>query len=82
MLLRKLYDRLPVKLSKADFSDPHFKTFILLQAHFSRLTLPADLAHDQEKILEKILQLLAACVDVMSSNGFANAVSAMVSHVS
>ena len=78
LLLRRFYDRLPVKLSKVDYSDPHFKTFILLQAHFSRVALPSDLALDQEHIISKLLRLLAACVDVMASNGFMNALSAMV----
>lgn len=36
-VLRRIYDRVPVKLDSADFDAPHFKTFLLLQAHFSRL---------------------------------------------
>lgn len=76
-LLRRIYDRVPVKLEKADFEAPHFKTFLLLQAHFSRLTLPPDLAADQILVLEKVLNLLSACVDVMSSNAWLNALGAM-----
>ncbi|KAJ7271901.1 Sec63 Brl domain-containing protein [Mycena haematopus] len=76
-LLRRIYDRVPVKLDKADFEAPHFKTFLLLQAHFSRLQLPADLAADQVLVLEKVLNLLSACVDVMSSNAWLNALGAM-----
>ncbi|KAF9443271.1 Sec63-domain-containing protein [Macrolepiota fuliginosa MF-IS2] len=76
-LLRRIYDRVPVKLDSADFEAPHFKTFLLLQAHFSRLQLPPDLAADQALILEKILNLLSACVDVMSSNAWLNALGAM-----
>ncbi|KAG1730314.1 putative RNA helicase, partial [Suillus lakei] len=34
-ILRRIYDRVPVKLDRADFEAPHFKTFLLLQAHFS-----------------------------------------------
>ena len=77
VLLRRIYDRVPVKLEKADFEAPHFKTFLLLQAHFSRLTLPPDLAADQVLVLEKVLNLLSACVDVMSSNAWLNALGAM-----
>lgn len=77
VLLRRIYDRVPVKLDRADFEAPHFKTFLLLQAHFSRLQLPPDLAADQTLILEKILNLLSACVDVMSSNAWLNALGAM-----
>jgi pre-mRNA-splicing helicase BRR2 len=76
-LLRRIYDRVPVKLDRADFEAPHFKTFLLLQAHFSRIQLPPDLAADQVLVLEKILNLLSACVDVMSSNAWLNALGAM-----
>ncbi|KAI0070649.1 Sec63-domain-containing protein [Panus rudis PR-1116 ss-1] len=77
ILLKRIYDRVPVKLDRADFEAPHFKTFLLLQAHFSRIQLPPDLAADQVLVLEKILNLLSACVDVMSSNAWLNALGAM-----
>ena len=76
-LLRRIYDRVPVKLDRVDFEAPHFKTFLLLQAHFSRLQLPPDLAADQVLVLEKVLNLLSACVDVLSSNAWLNALGAM-----
>jgi pre-mRNA-splicing helicase BRR2 len=78
-LLKRLYDRLPVKLeaSSVNFEAPHFKTFLLLQAHFSRIQLPPDLVADQALILSKVLNLLSACVDVMSSNAWLNALGAM-----
>lgn len=76
VVLKRLYDRLPVKLD-INFQDPHHKAFILLQAHFSRISLPADLRTDQASILKKILKLLSACVDVMSSEGFLNTLNAM-----
>ena len=75
VLLRRIYDRVPVKLDKPDFEAPHFKTFLLLQAQFSRLQLPPDLASD--RVLEKVLNLLSACVDVMSSNAWLSALGAM-----
>ncbi|KAE9386751.1 Sec63-domain-containing protein [Gymnopus androsaceus JB14] len=79
VLLRRLYDRLPVKLEAAgvNYESPHFKTFLLLQAHFSRIQLPADLVADQRLIIEKVLNLLSACVDVLSSNAWLNALGAM-----
>nr|POF13041.1 dexh-box atp-dependent rna helicase dexh13 [Quercus suber] len=76
-ILQRIYDRCPVKLSEVDFESPHFKAFVLLQAHFSRMQLPTDLAKDQEVILRKILNLLSATVDVLSSEGHLNAMSAM-----
>ncbi|KAF8328166.1 Sec63-domain-containing protein [Cantharellus anzutake] len=77
VILRRIYDRVPVKLDNPSFDAPYFKTFLLLQAHFSRLQLPPDLAADQSVILGKVLNLLAACVDVMSSNAYLNALGAM-----
>lgn len=77
VLLRRIYDRVPVKLDRPNFEAPNFKTFLLLQAHFSRLQLPPDLVSDQALVLEKVLTLLSACVDVMSSNAWLNALGAM-----
>jgi pre-mRNA-splicing helicase BRR2 len=77
VVLRRIYDRVPVKLDRVDYDAPHFKTFLLLQAHFSRIQLTPDLAADQVLVLEKVLNLLSACVDVMSSNAWLNAMGAM-----
>ena len=71
VLLRRIYDRVPVKLDQADFEAPHFKTFLLLQAYFSRLQLPPDLAADQVLVLEKVYYRL------VSSNAWLNALGAM-----
>lgn len=76
-ILRRIYDRIPVKMAQPAYESPHFKAFVLLQAHFSRMQLPADLAEDQEIILSKVLNLLSGCVDVLSSDGHLNAMSAM-----
>jgi pre-mRNA-splicing helicase BRR2 len=76
-ILRRIYDRCPVKMSEPDFKSPHFKAFVLLQAHFERMALPIDLGKDQEVIVSKVLPLLSACVDVLSSEGHLNAMSAM-----
>ncbi|NXD32394.1 U520 helicase, partial [Spelaeornis formosus] len=76
-LLERIYDRVPVKVAKADYNSPYFKTFLLLQAHFSRMTLPPDLAIDQAAILGKVTGLLSACVDVMSSKSFLGCLGAM-----
>lgn len=76
-ILRRIYDRVPVKMSEAALDSPHFKAFVLLQAHFSRMQLPIDLAKDQETIVGKVLNLLSACVDVLSSEGHLNAMNAM-----
>ena len=77
-ILQKIYDRVPVKLETPKFTDPHVKANILLQAHFSRIQLPPDLESDQKTILNRVIQLIYACVDVISSNGWLSpALSAM-----
>lgn len=76
-ILSRIYDRVPVKVAKADYSSPYFKTYLLLQAHFSRMSLPPDLVIDQAAILGKVTGLLSACVDVMSTKGTMNCLGAM-----
>jgi pre-mRNA-splicing helicase BRR2 len=69
-ILQRIYDRVPIKLASPKFNTPRIKTNILLQAHFSRVQLPPDLQSDQTLILERVIPLLQACVDVISSNGW------------
>ncbi|ORX98893.1 Sec63-domain-containing protein [Basidiobolus meristosporus CBS 931.73] len=69
-ILKRIYERLPVKLASSKFNSPHVKANILLQAHFSRTQLPPDLQSDQTIVVSKIIPLLQACVDVISSNGW------------
>ena len=76
-ILRRIYDNVPVKMATASYDSPHFKAFVLVQAHFSRMNLPIDLAKDQEIILTKLLSLLSAVVDILSSEGHLNAMNAM-----
>ena len=76
-LLRRIHDRCPVKMAEPSYDSPHFKAFVLLQAHFSRMSLPIDLAKDQELVLSKVLGLLSSTVDVLSSDGHINAMNAM-----
>lgn len=76
-LLRRIYDRIPVKMAQPAYDSPHFKAFVLLQAHFSRMQLPIDLAKDQEILLGRVLSLLSSMVDILSSDGHLNAMNAM-----
>jgi pre-mRNA-splicing helicase BRR2 len=76
-ILQRIYDRVPFKMQEPNFETPHFKAFVLLQAHFSRMQLPVDLAKDQEAVLRKVLNILSASVDVLSSEAHLNAMSAM-----
>ncbi|ORY19390.1 Sec63 Brl domain-domain-containing protein [Clohesyomyces aquaticus] len=76
-ILRRIYERIPYKVEAPNFESPDFKAFVLLQAHFSRMQLPIDLAKDQEAVLKKVLNILSASVDVLSSEGHLNAMVAM-----
>ncbi|KAF2869324.1 Sec63 Brl domain-containing protein [Massariosphaeria phaeospora] len=76
-ILSRIYDRVPYKMQDANFETPHFKAFVLLQAHFSRMQLPIDLAKDQETVVKKVLNILSASVDVLSSEAHLNAMNAM-----
>ncbi|KAF2789546.1 Sec63-domain-containing protein [Melanomma pulvis-pyrius CBS 109.77] len=76
-ILGRVYDRVPYKMQDANFETPHFKAFVLLQAHFSRMQLPVDLAKDQEIVVKKVLNILSASVDVLSSEAHLNALNAM-----
>ena len=53
-LLKQLSSRVPLKLVGSKFNDPHIKTNLLVQAHLSRLQLPAELQSDTEEILKKV----------------------------
>lgn len=69
--LEKLARHLPLKIANAgNYNDPHTKTNILLQSHFSRIPLSAAVASDQEKILPDAYRLLLAIVDILSSKGW------------
>ncbi|XP_037076641.1 LOW QUALITY PROTEIN: putative U5 small nuclear ribonucleoprotein 200 kDa helicase, partial [Pollicipes pollicipes] len=69
-LLASLHQRLPNKLQKPRYNDPHTKTNLLVQAHCSRMQLSAELQQDTELILQRVVRLIQACVDVLSSNGW------------
>ena len=78
--LSSLHARCPVRLGAASlkFHDPHVKVAILLQCHFSRIDLPAELQGDLDVILNRIVPLTYALIDVLSSQGWlAPALAAM-----
>lgn len=69
--VRNLAAHLPLALPKdASYEDVHIKANVLLQAHFSRRSLPTDLRADQADVLTRALPLLQALVDVTSSHGW------------
>merc|ERR1711990_1441556 len=57
-MLKQIAGHLPIKVDVGKRMEPHTKANILLQAHFSRMDLAADLMLDQQKVLEDALRLL------------------------
>lgn len=57
-VLQKLAIHLPLKIDKAKYTDPHTKTNVLLQAHFSRRPLSADLHQDQQFVVENATRMI------------------------
>eukprot|EP00047_Mylnosiga_fluctuans_P022270 m.116969 g.116969 ORF g.116969 m.116969 type:complete len:2124 (+) comp9197_c0_seq4:160-6531(+) len=73
-ILDALSSRLPFKFKgNTRFNEPQVKTNILLQAHFARLQLPAELQLDQVVVLRQVLRLVYACVDVLASSAWLEA---------
>jgi pre-mRNA-splicing helicase BRR2 len=69
--LRQLLDSVPYKPQTGKVTEPHMKTNLLLQAHLSRIQPTAEMQTDLNQIiLSKIMRLIYACVDVLSSNGW------------
>jgi len=68
--LKQLVTEIKYRLDKAKFNQPNTKTNILLQSHFSRIPLSSDFIYDQKIILEEVVKLIPALVDVISSNGW------------
>lgn len=77
--LRQLLEKIPYKPQTGKVTEPHVKANLLLQAHLSRIQLPPEMQTDLNQIiLGKIIRLIYACVDVLSSNGWlAPALAAM-----
>ena len=66
--LEKLIRHLPNKVENTEKQAR--KANAMLQAHFSRMPLSADLRADQRLVLSRATQLLSAIVDVISSHGW------------
>lgn len=77
-LLQKLNDRVPLKAQDLRGSNLFSeKIFLLLQAHFSRLTIASELKADMKLVLEEAVPLVNAIVDLLSADGKLNAMTAM-----
>ncbi|AET38994.1 ATP-dependent RNA helicase BRR2 Ecym_3516 [Eremothecium cymbalariae DBVPG len=76
--LSKIHSALPFQYSAGLQQElPAFKVFVLLQAHFSRLKLPAELEMDLNSILGKVIPLLNGIIDILSGDGRLNVTTAI-----
>ena len=59
--------------------DPHVKSFLLLQAHFSRIDLPiSDYVGDLNSVLDQSIRIVQASIDVLTELGYASSCAAMI----
>ncbi|KAF2654474.1 Sec63-domain-containing protein [Lophiostoma macrostomum CBS 122681] len=77
----ELSNALPLKAD--DFGlpmwDPHVKTFLLLQAHFSRIDLPiSDYVGDLNSVLDQSIRIIQASIDVLTELGYLSSVDTMI----
>ncbi|KAG5271489.1 hypothetical protein AALO_G00180410 [Alosa alosa] len=67
----ELAQRLPLQVSPHSFDSAHTKTHLLLQAHFSRATLPcSDYATDTKTVLDNAIRICQAMLDVVANEGW------------
>jgi len=69
-ILQQLALHCPQTIEGGRFNDPHTKTNVLLQCHFSRREVGREMGVDTASVLEKATRLLQATVDVISSSGW------------
>ena len=69
-LLKQLYTEIKHQPSKPVFAELGLKINIMLQLHFDRKNLPADLKHDKEQILPLAVKLVQALVDCIGYNSW------------
>jgi antiviral helicase SLH1 len=59
--------------------DPHVKSFLLLQAHFSRIDLPiSDYVGDLNSVLDQSIRIVQASIDVLTELGYLSSCVAMI----
>ncbi|GAV52508.1 hypothetical protein ZYGR_0AG04990 [Zygosaccharomyces rouxii] len=76
--LLKLYNQMPIKISSNNEGGPiSNKILLLLQAYFSRTSLPIELQWDVQIILQKAVPLVNSTIDILSSDGCLNATTGM-----
>lgn len=75
-LNKELAESLPWKYSEGyiDWESPHVKTFLLLQAYFSRKELPiSDYITDTKTVMDQVIRICQSFIDVMAEKGYLQA---------
>lgn len=76
-ILLKLNNQMPIKISSIGGSPVSHKVVLLLQAYFSRVSLPIGIQWDIQLILQKAVPLVNSAIDILSSDGYLNATTGM-----
>lgn len=59
--------------------DPHVKSFLLLQAYFSRIDLPiSDYVGDTTSVLDQSIRIVQASIDILTELGYLSSVESMI----
>ncbi|XP_031431613.1 activating signal cointegrator 1 complex subunit 3 isoform X2 [Clupea harengus] len=67
----ELAQRLPLKVNPHSYDSAHTKCHLLLQAHFSRATLPcSDYATDTKTVMDNAIRICQAMLDVVANEGW------------
>lgn len=70
ILNKELNAFLRYKVKDESFDSSHTKTYILLQAHFSRIELPcSDYYTDLKSVMDQCVRVLQAMIDIVSMKG-------------
>ncbi|KAH9288103.1 hypothetical protein KI387_032220, partial [Taxus chinensis] len=71
MINEVLSKEVEYEVDKRNLDDPHVKTNLLLQAHFSRLELPiSDYVTDLKSVLDQSIRIIQAMIDVSANSGW------------
>ena len=66
---------MPIKVDQYTYDSPHTKTHLLLQARFSRVSLPiADYGTDTKSVLDQAIRIMQAMIDVCADEGWLSTV--------
>jgi activating signal cointegrator complex subunit 3 len=78
-LNKSLSENVPLGSFSSDFESPHVKTYLLLQAHLSRVKLPiADYLTDLKTILDQTIRVIQSFIDITAEKGYLDAVLNMM----